>query len=87
MEEFVKYTQPKEKNQLEKLLKQKGEWYEDTVSGETEDYRREFKELNEPVEKIKKRMVEHREREEVRKRALSIISEYANLTNKIQKGK
>jgi hypothetical protein len=32
------------------------------VSNAAEDYQKEYKELNAPVEKIKKRMVEHRER-------------------------
>lgn len=31
--------------------------------------------------------MEHREREDVRKRALDIVAEYSGLTTKIQKGK
>lgn len=39
------------------------------------------------MEKIKKRMVEHRERDDVRKRALELVEEYAKLATKVQKGK
>jgi len=39
------------------------------------------------MDRIKKRIVEHREREEVFKRANEIVDDYLNQTKKIRKGK
>ena len=86
-DEFTRYAQESEVSRIQALVAEKAEWYDETASSVADDYRKQFKELNEPVEKIKKRMVEHREREDVRKRALDIIAEYAGLTAKVQKGK
>jgi hypoxia up-regulated 1 len=86
-DDFAKYAQDSEKERLRTLLEEKGAWYEETSSSIADDYFKEHKELNAPVEKIKKRMVEHREREDVRKRALELVEEYAKLATKVQKGK
>ncbi len=43
------------------MSSEKSAWYEDATSTDPEDYLKEFKSLNEPLEKIKKRMTEHRE--------------------------
>ena len=60
---------------------------DDTYSSDPEEYNKEFKELNAPLEKIKKRVVENRQREQVLKRALNIIEDYEKQTGKIRKGK
>ena len=72
---------------MQVLLEEKGAWYEEASNSPVEEYQKHHKELNTPVEKIKKRMVEHREREDVRKRALETIGEYSKLAEKVQKGK
>ena len=41
-------------------MAEKGTWMDDTYSSDPEDYLKEFKELNAPLEKIKKRIVENR---------------------------
>ena len=56
----MKYSQNEEEESLVKLVEEKGAWMDDTYSSNAEDYLKEFKELSDPVEKIKKRIVEHR---------------------------
>lgn len=57
------------------------------MSSNPEDYLKEFKALNDPLEKIKKRIVEYRERSTVHKRATGTIQDYINEARKFRKVK
>lgn len=56
-EEFTRYAQESEASRIRTLVEEKAQWYDDTSSTAAEDYRKQHRELNEPVEKIKKRIV------------------------------
>jgi hypothetical protein len=45
---------------LSELVQEKGTWMDDSYSSNTDEYLKHFKELNDPLEKIKKRVVENR---------------------------
>ncbi len=69
------------------MAQEKEVWQDETTSKNSEDYKREYNELSKPLDRVKKRIVEHYERDHMKKKALSILKEHLNLTSSIRKGK
>ena len=56
MDDFLEYVQESEKEKLTTLIQEKLEWQDETDSNEKSDFDSHYKELNKPVEKIKRRI-------------------------------
>ena len=85
MDEFLEFVQDSEKDKLTELLTQKSEWQDETTSNNKNDYDEQYKELNRPLEKIKKRIEEYGTRDHHMKKAKEVINEYRELSKNITK--